>query len=375
MAKLRVPDLLAFLTIANLPLAAGSFGGFGGYGDAFTGRIGPFDANSTQFLEAIAASNATAVYKIPGYDVSKPYPGAPIDGWRLHLTALDMSQPPAYQFSDGKPFVGYSMTISAPAALLKTNPDGGGKIVNTDPSWGMCMWAYGHPNQLTKERYNNRANKPLAADGSCAGFLSDACIAALEKATEDAYSIASSANDTRGRFGSLARCSSLDTPDECGEWGPGNAGGAVPSYGGVPVPFLNGSVTTSDGWEFGGDAGEYYNSTKDLHEYWDSQVLNYWVLVTAMVNVTIDPDRESWNLGAGLPRVHCVAPNGEGTGKGFTFSGVVPANALNGDGGGDGGGNDAGAGNGGDDENGAELVRPWNWAVWLVLALPVLLQS
>ncbi|EAQ83490.1 predicted protein [Chaetomium globosum CBS 148.51] len=323
MAKLRFPDLLAFLTIANLPLAAGSFGGFGGYGDAFTGRIGPFDANSTQFLEAIAASNATAVYKIPGHDVSKPYPGAPIDGWRLHLSALDMSQPPTYQFSDGKPFIGYSMTISAPPALLKANPDGGGKMVDTDPSWGMCMWAYGHPNQLTKERYNNPANKPLAADGSCAGFLSDACIAALEKATEDAYSVAVSATTSRPLR--------------------------------LPRPMQR--------------SGHARRVRRDLQEFWDSQVLNYWVLVTAMVNVTIDPDRESWNPGPGLPSVHCVAPNGQGTGKGFTFSGVVPANALNGDGeedgggnvgagngGGDEGGNDAGAGNGGD-ENGARLAR------------------
>jgi hypothetical protein len=384
MAELRFSGFLALFAIANLPLTAGSFRGFGGYGDAFIGRIGPYDANSTNFLDAVAASNATAIYNIPGYDVSKPYPGSPISGWRIRLAALDMSQPTnrsnSYLTSvDSEPFVGYSLTIEAPPALLKSSPEGGGgttsKIVDTDPSWGMCMWNFGHPNQLQKERYNNPANKPLAADGSCAGFLSDACIAALEKATESEYAVASSANETRGRFGSLTICSQMSTPDECGEWGPGNAGGSVPSYGGVPVPFLNGSVTTSDGWVFGDDAGGYYNSTKDLREYWDSQVLNYWVLVTAMVNSTIDPDRSLWSPGAGLSRVHCVAPNGQGTGKGFTFSGVVPANVLNGDEEEDQGGNDAAAGDGDDDENGAGLVSPGKGVVWLLLALLVVLQG
>ena len=42
----------------------------------------------------------------------------------------------------------------------------------------MGMWSWNHPTHLHKERWNNPANKPLAADGSC-GFLSDACIAAL----------------------------------------------------------------------------------------------------------------------------------------------------------------------------------------------------
>ncbi|KAH6847616.1 hypothetical protein B0I37DRAFT_431312 [Chaetomium sp. MPI-CAGE-AT-0009] len=264
MAGQRFSGFLALLVIANLPLSTGFPEGFAGYGAAFNGRIGPWDANSTAFLEAVAASNATAVYKIPGYDRSAPS-------------------------------VGHSLAIEAPQALLKSNTDGT-KIVDTDPSWGMCLWDFGGPNQLQKERYNNPDNKPLAADGSCKGFLSDACIAALEKATEYAYSPAEHAGRVRG----------------------------------------------------------------DLQEYWDSQVLNYWVLVTAMVNSTIDPDTPSWRRGEILSSVHCVAPNGAGTGKGFTFSGVVPANALNSDGEEDGDGNDAGVGNGGnggDGDSGAGLTR------------------
>lgn len=376
MATLR---FTGFLAIANIPLIAGSSIGFGGYGDAFNGRVGPWDANSTEFTNAVAASNATGVFKVPGYDVSKPYPGEPIDGWTIRVAAVDLSQVLQsgrgvdYYTSSRVPMIGHSLTIQAPDALLKTNTDGT-KVVNTDPSWGMCSWNFGHPNQLTKDRYNNPDNKPLAEDGSCKGFLSDACIAALERATEYSYSVADSAAEAKGRFGSLTTCDSISTPDECGEHGPGNAGSSVPSYGGVPIPYLNGSVTSTDGWEFEGDIGTHYNSTKDLQEFWDSMVVNYWVVVTAMVNATVDPDTPGYERGTGLSRVHCISPNGAGTGKGFTFSGVVPANALN-SAGGEGSGSEGNGGNGtngGDGGSGAGVVSPSRWVVWALLGLPVI---
>ncbi|KAL2145887.1 hypothetical protein VTI28DRAFT_5969 [Corynascus sepedonium] len=376
MARTRFSFLLPLLAAAtNLPLSAGSWGrGFSGYGEAFLGRVGPWDANSTFFLDAVAASNATGVFHIPGYDVSKPYPGEPIDGWTIHLAALDLSKPsPYYSTGEGQPMVGDSLKIQAPDALLQDNDEEDGtKEVRVHPSWGMCLWNFDHPSHLDKNRYNNRANKPLAADGSCKGFLSDACVAALEKATEVAYEVADSADTTRGRFGSLVTCSSLGVPDECGEHGPGGTGAGVPSYGGVPLRFLNGSVTQSDGWEFDDDAGDLYNSTADLREFWDSMVVNYWVLVTAFVNATVDPDVPGWERGRTLAGVHCVAPNGAGTGKGFTFSGVVPANAKISSGNGKGGDADAKQG---DDNSGPGLLIPGRWITWVSLALPVFLGS
>lgn len=84
-------------------------------------------------------------------------------------------------------------------------------------------------------------------------------------------------------------------------------------------------MTSSDGWEFEADAGTYYNSTQDLRDYWDSYVLNYWPILTVMVNFTVDEVNPYYERKGGMARMSCVAPNGVGTGKGFSFSGVVPA--------------------------------------------------
>jgi hypothetical protein len=367
----RLSILLPLLALANVPQAAANYEnyyerGFGGYGDAFNERVGPFDANSTEFLKLVDASNATGIFKIPGYDVSKPYPGTPTDGWTLKLAAVDVSHPPQEWYTNGvltsDAMVGYSLTIQAPDALLKPNPADGTKLVNTDPTWGMCIWNFGSPGHRNHSRYNNPTNKPLAEDGSCAGFLSDECIAALEKNLRLSYSLA-----TKGRYGSPLVCQQLSTPDACGEYGPGNAGSSVPSYGGVPIPFLNGSVTTTDGWEFQKDLGDAYNSTKDLQEFWDSMVVNYWVVVTAMINATVDNRTMGYERNPPLSRVSCVAPNGMGTGKAFTFSGATGANVQNGGGGGEGSGTKTGDGK----NSGAGLVSPARWAGWATLALGV----
>lgn len=384
MAIIRIPRLLRLVALTNLPLcsAGGYSSTFSGYGEAFRGGVGPYDANSTEFEAVVAASNATGIYKIPGYDVSKPFPGEPIDGWIMSVAAVDLSQAAvlrSYSVSDdgeerlvtSDAMIGHSMAIQAPESLIQTKDDGT-KVVNTHPSWGMCMWNYGSPSQLQKERWNNPTNKPLAEDGSCTGFLSDACIAALEKGAASAYSIADPADERKGRYGFLTTCLSLSTPDECGDHGPGGAGSGVPSYGGVPIPYLNGSITNVDGWEFEMDQGEIYNSTKDLQEFWDSMVLNYWVTVTLMVNATADPDASEYERGPGLARVHCIAPNGMGTGKGFTFSGTVPANAQNFEGSEGGGGNE---GSSGDDENGAGSMTPARGAMWALLAISLMLAG
>ncbi|KAL2271404.1 hypothetical protein VTJ83DRAFT_775 [Remersonia thermophila] len=312
-------------------LNALGWNGFGGYGSS-PGRIGPFDANSTEFEQAIAASNATGIFHIPGYDVSKPWPGEPMDGWAIQLAMFD------FPFStrrscindkcDGNAAIGHSMKVRAPESLLKPGEEEGTQVVNAHPSWGMCVWNYASPPHRTPDRFNNKDNRPLADDGSCVGFLSDECIAALERATRDSYSVASSVNESRAWFpGQVTTCGSLPTPDECGDYGPGNAGIAVPSSGGVPVPYLNGSVTLTDGWHFDGD--DDYRGIEDRQAFWDAAVVNYWVIVTAMVNATVSPDKDvtAAERGDPLVQVHCVAPNGAGTGKGFTFSGVVPANA------------------------------------------------
>lgn len=376
MPAIRPGGLFCLFALASLRLSAasgylGGYGGFGGYGQAFD-QVGPYGADSAEFLSYVANSNATGVFKIPGYDVSKPYPGEPMDGWTISLAALDIrsyykrcsksGNDPEICNTDST--IAHSMTIQAPDSLLKTEADGT-KLVNTDPTWGMCLWDFGFPSQRHKDRYNNQANKPLAADGSCAGFLSDACIEALQNSTRHAFAVSSSTNTSKARYGLLTTCQRLYTPKECGEYGPGNAGTLpLPSYGGVPVKYLNGSVTMTDGWLYeNDDSSVKANSTQDLQEFWDSMVLNYWVVVTAMVNATVDANATDAERGAPLAGVHCVAPNGQGTGKGFTFAGTVPANAKNSEG-----------RDGGDEDSGAGLVTsPVGWGVWAMVGVSVVM--
>ncbi|KAK3385740.1 hypothetical protein B0H63DRAFT_381282, partial [Podospora didyma] len=296
----RLMQLLAVATLLPTSASAWYYRGFSGYGSPFNERVGPFDANNTALLSAIDASNATGVFKIPGYDVSKPFPGNLIDGWTFSLTALDLSHPnwrQADTTNRNEAMIGYSVKIKAPDSLLKLQSDGT-RTVNTSPDWGMCMWTFGHPSRHNKTRFNNPTQKPLADDGSCKGFLSDACITALEKQASENYYVRDSLNLTVSPFGSMD------------------------------------------------DKGEFYNSTEDLRGYWDSMVENYWTFLTVMVNATVDPDTPSYKRGPGLPRVSCVSPNGAGTGKGFTFSGVVTGNSkgassnnVSGGGGAAGGGN------------------------------------
>ncbi|KAK0612178.1 hypothetical protein B0T14DRAFT_531744 [Immersiella caudata] len=357
-----------FISIASLALTASALG-FGGYGDSFLERVGPFDANSTQFLRAIEQSNATAVFRIPGYDVSKPFPGEPMDGWTFGITALDFSHLPGDQFTSRNrenAMVGYSMKIQAPDGLLTGSSGDATRVVRAHESWGMCLYSWGHPDSFNKTQWNNPSQKPLSADGSCKGFLSDACIALIEQRALSTYaiSVVSARNESKNPFGSMVKCDSFlldDVEDACGEYGPGNAGGyPLPSRGGVPVPYLNGSVTNSDGWLFERDKGEIYNSTKDLHSYWDSMVLNYWPVLAVWVNGTIDKDADD-SKRRKLTTLSCVAPNGVGTGKAaFTFSGTAPAVV---------GGDKNGAGAAGDKKNGAGALRPEYLVILTALAL------
>lgn len=164
----------------------------------------------------------------------------------------------------------------------------------------------------------------------------------------------------------------FETPEDqalrpgSGENGPGEAGSFVPSYNGVPIPYLNGSVTSTEGWVYEDDAGTRWNSTKDLRNFWDSMVLNYRVLVTAMINATYDANYSS-KASPALANAYCIAPSGVGTGKGFTFSGTVPANA-NAE---QASGGDEGIKTEEDKDNSAMGLSPANWA-WAAAMVPAL---
>ncbi|KAL2130415.1 hypothetical protein VTI74DRAFT_6504 [Chaetomium olivicolor] len=327
--------------------------GFGGYGQEMDKRSGPYNANSTTFLNAVETSNATGIFKIPGYDVSKPYPGEPMDGWTLSMAALDFSKVDEKVADEYQPMLGFSLRIKAPDPLIKAHNDGT-KIVNTHSSWGMCLWNFHQPGS-TAWAWNNPDNKPLAEDGSCKGFLSDDCIAALEKTASKSYYVAESATADDTPYRTRVRCLPLEFEElevcrgmDPGGPGPGNTSWVSPSSHGVAIPYLNGSVTSSGGWLFMNPVwtdSAYGYKPEDLPQmmtdFWDSQQLNYWPIVTLFVNATMDPNtpRENgsgvrgWSSGSmrhaggSIPRVQCVAPNGMGTGKSWTFSGKTSPNA------------------------------------------------
>lgn len=180
------PALLLVLGGANI--AEAGFFGWGGFGT--TSGLDPLDASTHAWQRAVAQSNASAVYSLPGRDITKPYPASPMDGWKLNITAVDLSPVE----------MGWDLRIMAPESLYTTvDPEAntnkterdvlrkaGGKVIqNVDESWTMChfvSWggqSYEQPEKAPK----NISTKP---DGDCSPWMSDACIKALEKAAASA---------------------------------------------------------------------------------------------------------------------------------------------------------------------------------------------
>ncbi|KAK0615068.1 hypothetical protein B0T17DRAFT_510880 [Bombardia bombarda] len=153
-------------------------------------------------------------------------------------------------------------------------------------------------------RYNNIANRrPLAANGSRASFMSDKCIAALKERTETAYVV-------RGKvlkYGSLMSCQEVSVPEECGTKIAGT-GVDLPSYAGVPMPYLNGNVTNQDGY-----SSDNETTAQNVRDMWDGLVLNYYVIVTMFAPT--GNGSENWDGSPGMASVNCVGPTGVGTGR------------------------------------------------------------
>ncbi|KAH8653824.1 hypothetical protein BX600DRAFT_471697 [Xylariales sp. PMI_506] len=330
--------------------------GFGGYGGEF-GQEGPYGANTLGWLDAVDASNSTGLFSISGYNVSEPYPGSPVDGWSLSVAAVDVS-------NFGERMVGYSMTLKAPDALIGSSA-AEGPIVDVDPSWGLCVWNYESPPEYSnRSTYNNPDNKPLATDGSCSGLLSDACIAALEKAAETSYWISS---ETYGHYNSNVICDTLDTPAECGA-SVGNTISPIISTSGLPIQYLNGSVTYQDGWVWlPGDSTDINATVQDLEDMWDSMVLNFWPLMTLFIPMTNNTSIEDPK--PGLAKLQCISPDGVGTGKVFSYSqpesNGTSVNSTDGT---------NSTANGGGDENAAGAVYSWWGPVVGGLVISILAQ-
>jgi len=342
----------AIITLISFPLSVATADdnstfvpvpGFSGYGQPSAGRTGPHDANSTEYLDAIKNSNATGLFKIQGYNVSQPWTRRfkereEVDGWTLSVAALEIADPTS-QKEPPDTKVGFRVSVKAPDSLMQTDEQGN-KRVDAHPSWGMCMWILEPMRIDTKAWPLPLGNKTLTEDASCERYLTPKCISVLMTESDSSYVIKDSGTNP---FGSVVQCGFLymnvldcGSPNDesvekhaavpnSGQYLFGHhsqtAWYNIPASDGVPLPYLNGSVTVSDTFK--------ENRTKEKQEIWDKMVLNVWPVITLMVNATIDPDhpdgsdrvRERQNP---IHQLHCVAPNGVGTGRAFTFSGEVP---------------------------------------------------
>jgi hypothetical protein len=72
-------------------------------------------------------------------------------------------------------------------------------------------------------------------------------------------------------------------------------------------------------------------TTQDMKDAWDSLVVNFWPVLTLLVHNNGSSNSTILHPEPGLAKMSCVAPDGVGTGKSFTFSGNVTSATTGGD--------------------------------------------
>lgn len=190
--------------------AGGGFGGFANPdGDLY------LDARGEIWNNATASSNASGTITIPGYNVSKPWPGEAMDGWTINVTAVDLHRDPLRENGQYSGAIGMDVKIIAPQSLYvkSTNvSDGGMPIVDVNQDWVFCMWHWFSPSWSSDPEKYNPGNKKMKPDGSCEQWITPACISALEREASTAYYIRS---EPLGRYGQRHVCEDFDIPVQC----------------------------------------------------------------------------------------------------------------------------------------------------------------
>lgn len=189
-------------------------------GEPETGSLGPVNPEDRYWMSTVAHSNASAVFSIPGRDITKPWPGTSMDGWTLNMTAMDLF-PSA---------IGWDLRVVAPESLYSDSPKpsaGGnfsdeilynvtnGKEIKVDPEWVVCTWFTMSADDTWENMTRSDNPKDLATkpDGDCSQWLSDKCVKALEKTAQTSYS----RNKRLEKYTYQPRvsCKPLGWPDEC----------------------------------------------------------------------------------------------------------------------------------------------------------------
>ncbi|KAM7190950.1 hypothetical protein V8F33_009183 [Rhypophila sp. PSN 637] len=313
--------------------------GFSGFGQPSAGRLGPYDATRPSTLRVASFLGRLLVFSFP---------------WICHRaepTGANNDLPTATAAVAAAVItLGYSITLKAPDSLLTSDPLTNASQVNADPTWRLCMWVLDPTRLVSNILYDDRVfqqNRTLTTDGSCERYLAPECIDSLTNYFRRSYRVLDTPSSA---YGAAVICDTDPYWDlQCGSpWDSDKAkpadqfpqlvfGGteydiedtwwvSVPTSDGVPVPYLNGSVTTS----YTLPTGPLVNDTDKFRRAWDTLALSVWPVVTLWVNATFDPaiteDTHPGNRPRGSAKLHCIAPNGVGTvsGEVFTFSGLKP---------------------------------------------------
>ncbi|KAJ3550221.1 hypothetical protein NM208_g112 [Fusarium decemcellulare] len=299
---------------------------FGGYARP-SGAV-RIAANGSTWLDAVAKSNASGSVSFKGYDVSKPWPGKPMDGWTISATGVDLSKGP--DFSHGylpqahyQPTIGDDVRVIAPESLYTTKSnlsERGRPVVDVHSSWVFCAWLWFLPSYGNASTANNPKNLEAKADGSCSPWLSDDCIKALEKQASTSYSMN---YEPRGVYGSRHICGDIDIPEECSVSYLDDGQPLLDDWG-IPLAYLNGSTTWQDGYILDDN-----QTIEDQHDMWKTITESYRPVLTMFGHYNEDPDAE---VDPGFARLSCVkASNGSVAYSSGSDAGTDAGDASDGD--------------------------------------------
>ncbi|KAK2739053.1 hypothetical protein CKAH01_18707 [Colletotrichum kahawae] len=208
--------IVALCAIIDSGAHASCIWGFGGYAEPCGAQF--IGADDKIWTVAVENSNSSGTYTMPGYDVSKPWPGSPMDGWKIAVAAVDLDHEQrgeAGSLLGGRATIGDDIKIIAPESLYvpsSNESDHGKPVVNANADWVFCAWRWFSPPYGNESLAMNPDNLEAPEDGSCKQWLPDACIQAVEKQASTAYWINS---EPKGIYGSRHKCFDLDVPEEC----------------------------------------------------------------------------------------------------------------------------------------------------------------
>ncbi|KAF5517905.1 hypothetical protein CGCA056_v011452 [Colletotrichum aenigma] len=293
--------IAALYAIIDSGAHASCIWGFGGYAEPCGAQF--IGADDKIWTDAVENSNSSGTYAMPGYDVSKPWPGSPMDGWKIAMAAVDFDH---YQRGEagsllgGRATIGDDIKIIAPESLYvpsANESDHGQPMVNANTDWVFCAWRWFSPPETGK--YGT------------------------------AYWINS---EPKGVYGSRHTCFDLDVPEECSSTKLVDNDPLLPTWG-IPLQHLNGSTT----WQSGYAINE--NTTaEEMQEMWKTVTQGYQPIVTMFGRFQNDTPY-SLDFESGFAKLSCVraAPA-----KG------AKSNSENGD------GNSSGSGSGGESGSGSD---------------------